>query len=141
MHHDYEPDDGRPRRPGVTTEFLERNGICRVSADVAYQRVGYKTAGTLIPYRHFFANSPVVVNGKEFCRLRLDHASSNGTKYLAPKDGDSQLYIPSSPPFSTPELVICEGEFKALALSSRECAPSRSNGINAATTRQTASFA
>ena len=51
FHNDF--DDGRPHRPGVTTEFLERNNIKRVHAEEAHQRVGYKAAGTLIPYFHF----------------------------------------------------------------------------------------
>ena len=126
----YDDDDGRPRRPVVSTEFLERNGVCRVDADEAHRRIGYRAAGTLIPYRHFFAPGPVVVNGKEFCRLRLDQTSSKGVKYLAPKYCGAQLYIPSSPPFSSADLVVCEGEFKSLSLCESGVRAVAIGGIN-----------
>jgi len=125
-------DDDRPHRPGVSTEFLERNGIKRVSAEEAHQRVGYRAAGTFIPYFHFFANGPVVVNGREFCRLRLDEFSSNGAKYLSPKGCGVELYIPSSPPFASADFVICEGEFKALSLCESGVRAAAIGGINGA---------
>jgi hypothetical protein len=93
--------------------------------------VGYKAAGVLIPYRHFFANGPVVVNGREFCRLRLDEPS-NGAKYLSPKGCGVELYLPSSPPFSSADLVICEGEFKALSLCESGVRAVAIGGINGA---------
>ena len=104
--------------------------------------MGYNRQRRFIPYRHFFANGPVVVNGTGFCRLRLDHLVEQWDEVSAPKGSDSQLYIPSSPPFSTPELVICEGEFKSLALRESGVRAVAINGINAGVlSRRAAAFA
>ena len=62
-------DDGRPHRPGVSINYSAQ--WASSDAEEAHQRVGYKAAGTLIPYFHFFAKGPVVVNGREFCRPRV----------------------------------------------------------------------
>jgi hypothetical protein len=112
---DTEPgDNGEVCRPGVSALFLRRNGIRHVDEMEAELRVGYKKAGILIPYSGLNV-SQLMVNGRHYCRLRLDRPTSDA-KYLSPRDSGSQLYIPQGAPFG-PELVICEGEFKSLALA------------------------
>jgi hypothetical protein len=112
---DTEPgDNGEVSRPGVSALFLRRNGIRHVDEVEAELRVGYKKAGILIPYSGLNV-SQLMVNGRHYCRLRLDRPTSDA-KYLSPRDSGSQLYIPQGAPFG-PELVICEGEFKSLALA------------------------
>jgi hypothetical protein len=55
-----------------------------------------------------------------------------GAKYLSPKGSGAQLYVPENGgPFGT-ELVICEGEFKALALSEAGVAAVAIGGISSA---------
>ena len=56
-----------------------------------------------------------MVNGREYGCLRL-YRPDDDAKYLTPRDSGSQLYVPAnSGPFGG-ELVLCEGEFKALSL-------------------------
>ena len=56
----------------------------------------------------------MIVKDRPFCRIRLDKPL-NGAKYLQARDTGSQLFIPQGPPFWK-ELVIVEGEFKAMSL-------------------------
>ena len=111
----YDPVNGEPSRPGVSARFLRQNQISHVEEAEAEQRLGYqKSPGIIIPYVGLHTQK-LMVNGRQFCRLRLDHPRSGG-KYLSPKNSGSQLYIPSGgPPFGK-VLAITEGEFKALAL-------------------------
>lgn len=106
-------------RPGISNEFLAHQGIVHVEKDEGHALLGYRVSGLAIPYQHFATSQPVVVNGRAYYRIRVDPdsiAGSNGARYLAPTNSGSQLYVPSQPPFSSSELVVCEGEFKALAL-------------------------
>jgi hypothetical protein len=111
-------DDGRPHRPGVTSEFLEEHGIKRVTAAGASEALGYRvnSSGLLIPYfRHFGNGAALIVNGRPFYRVRLDKPGANGAKYLSPCESGAQLYQAIRPPM-TNELVLCEGELKTLSL-------------------------
>ena len=56
-----------------------------------------------------------MVNGRAYGCLRL-YRPDHDAKYLTPRDSGSQLYVPANGgPFGR-ELVLCEGEFKALSL-------------------------
>ena len=105
--------NGEVARPGVSPEFLARHNIRHVDEIQAESLTGFKAAGILIPYAGL--NSPeLIVKDRPFCRIRLDKPR-NGTKYLQAHDTGSQLFIPQGPPFGK-ELVIVEGEFKAMSL-------------------------
>ena len=109
--------DAEISRPGVSQEFLHAQGVRRVDAAEAEVLLGFKPScgGIWIPYHSPFNNSPVIVQGRAFGRLRLDNPAK-GAKYLSPKNSGAQLYVPlNGGPFGS-ELVICEGEFKAAAL-------------------------
>ena len=111
-------DDGRPHRRGISTKFLEEHGIKRATAAEASEALGYQvnSSGLLIPYfRHFGNGAALIVNGRPYCRVRLDKPGANGAKYLSPRDWGSQLYQAIRPPI-TNQLVLCEGEIKALSL-------------------------
>jgi hypothetical protein len=73
---DTEPgDNGEVSRPGVSALFLRRNGIRHVDEVEAELRVGYKNAGILIPYSGLNV-SQLMVNGRHYCRLRLDRPTA-----------------------------------------------------------------
>jgi len=103
-------------RPGVSNESLAANGIGRVNGLYAAKYIGYETSGILIPY-HNIDGTPLIINSKPFARVRLD--APVNAKYLSPKGGGSQLYIPVGLKAADRCLILCEGEFKALSLS--EC--------------------
>jgi hypothetical protein len=105
---------GGVTRPGISSEFLGRHGIRHVDEHEVEGQLGFKAGtGIWIPYPGL--NSCVMlVNERPYGRLRLDRPT-NGAKYLSPRGSGSQLYIPQRVPFEK-DLVIVEGEFKALAL-------------------------
>ena len=72
------------------------------------------------------------MNDRPFGRLRPDHPL-NGNKYLSPRGSGAQLYIPQGAPFGK-EIVICEGEFKALALCEANIRAVGIGGIQSAMT-------
>jgi putative DNA primase/helicase len=113
-HYDarFEP-DGEISRPGISTEFLRRHSIRHIDEFEAEALIGFKASGIIIPYPGL-ASLKLMVNGREFGRLRLDHPTS-AAKYFSPRGCGAQLYVPQGPPFGK-ELVVCEGEFKAMAL-------------------------
>ena len=106
--------NGEVARPGISAEFLRRHGIRHVNEDEAFVLVGSRSSGIAIPYCTL-TSLKLIVNGRHFHRLRLDHPTSSG-KYLSPKGSGAQLFIPQGAPFGS-ELFITEGEFKAMALS------------------------
>ena len=107
--------NGELSRPGISPEFLRRHDIRRIQEYEAESLFGYRAAGIWIPYCG--ANSAqLVLNGRPFGRLRLDHPTNSGAKYLSPRDSGAQLYLPQVR-LNAESLVIVEGEFKALALA------------------------
>jgi hypothetical protein len=106
--------NGGLSRPGISSEFLRRHNIGHVQDWQTEELLGFKaSSGIWISYPGLHSRE-MVVNGRPFGRLRLDHPR-NGAKYLSPRESGAQLYIPEGAPFGR-ELVIVEGEFKALAL-------------------------
>jgi hypothetical protein len=120
---------GEISRPGISKEFLRRHNIRHVNEDEAEVLVGFKASGLIIPYPGVL-NSELLVTGKQFCRLRLDRPTSSA-KYISPRGSGCQIYIPQGAPFKI-ELVICEGEFKALALCESGIRAVGIGGINSA---------
>ena len=105
------------KRPGVSMEFLVAHGVRYVGAEEAKTLLGFKPSGggLWIPYPKLEGEGPLMVNGREYGCLRL-YKPDHDAKYLTPRDSGSQLYVPANGgPFGR-ELVLCEGEFKALAL-------------------------
>ena len=111
--------NGEVVRPGISSAFLKAQDIRHVDTVEAESLLGFRPrnngAGIWIPYHDSFKPGPLIVNGRPFGRLRLDKPTP-GTKYLSPKEGCVQLYVPiNAGPFGK-QLVIAEGEFKANAL-------------------------
>jgi len=109
----WQNNNGELNRPGISAEFLRRHEIRQVDEFEAERLTGYKASGIIIPYPGIFSEK-LVVNDRQFCRLRLDHPS-NDAKYLSPRGCGVHLFVPQGPPFGH-ELVVVEGEFKAMAL-------------------------
>ena len=82
-------------RPGVSDEFLRAQGCRHVEADEAGALLGFRPSGggVWIPYPDFSQVGPLVVEGREYGRLRLDKPSVNA-KYLSAKGSGAQLYVP-----------------------------------------------
>jgi len=96
-------------RPGVSTGTLAALDIRHVSENEALELVGQKFAGLYIPYG-------IHVDGRPFGRLRLDVPQAD-RKYTQRVDSGVHPYFPKFPELQTqPDLVIVEGEFKAIAL-------------------------
>jgi hypothetical protein len=72
--------------------------------------------GLWIPYFRQEGGPSLIVEGREYGRLRLDKPSGDA-KYLSPKGSGAQLYVPKNCGSFGKEVVVCEGEFKALSLS------------------------
>jgi len=117
-------------RPGLSSEFLARHNVRHVEAQQAAALIGYEASGTWIPYPGLHS-SELIVNNRPFGRVRLD--SPNGAKYLSPKESGAQLFIPQGPPFGK-ELVICEGEFKAMSLCEQGIRAVAIGGVTSAMT-------
>jgi hypothetical protein len=125
----YDPRNDEITRPGISSGFLRRNQIRRVDEIEAEALLGYKQPGILIPYPDLHGPK-LMVNGRQFCRLRLDRPTSS-VKYLSPKDGGAQLYVPAGPPFGK-ILTIAEGEFKTLSLNEADIRTVGIGGISSA---------
>ena len=96
-------------RPGISPETLAAHGIRHVDAEEAKTLVGQSFAGLYIPYG-------VHVEGKPFGRLRLDTPTSD-RKYTQRVGSGVHPYFPALPGLDgQPDLVLVEGEFKAIAL-------------------------
>ena len=77
--------DGEIRRPGVSAEFLRARGVRHVEAEEAKALLGFPTSdgGLWIPYASFDGEGPLMVDGKQYGRLRLDKPS-RGTIFHLP---------------------------------------------------------
>ena len=121
--------NGEVVRPGISSAFLKAQDIRHVDAVEAESLLGFRPrnngSGIWIPYHDSYKPGPLIVNGRPFGRLRLDKPTP-GAKYLSPKEGGAQLYVPiNAGPFGK-QLVIAEGEFKGMPSAKQEFAPSRS---------------
>ncbi len=105
--------NGKLSRPGISPQFLRRHCIRHVDEVQAEAMIGFKASGVWIPYPGI-TSAEMIVNDRPFGRLRLDRPT-NGAKYLSPRGSGAHLFIPRGPPFGR-ELVVIEGEFKAMAL-------------------------
>jgi hypothetical protein len=106
-------------RPGISSAFLKAQNIRHVDAVEAESLLGFRPrsncTGIWIPYHDSYKPGSLIVNGRPFGRLRLDKPTP-GAKYLSPKEGGAQLYVPiNAGPFGK-QLVITEGEFKGVCL-------------------------
>jgi hypothetical protein len=105
------------RLPGINPETVQLAGLQHVDANTALQLTGIDTPGLLIPYRTI-TGLMVMDGGVPFFRLRLDHPRGS-QKYHQRFDSSPHAYIPphnvGSDRFE--EIILVEGEKKALALS------------------------
>jgi hypothetical protein len=107
-------------RPGISPEFLRRQGVFHVDREQASELLGFSVScgGLWIPYDDPHKAGPLIVNDRPFGRLRLDKPSAQA-KYLSPENAGAHLYVPISAgpplPFGK-ELIIAEAEFKATSL-------------------------
>ena len=96
-------------RPGICAATLAKLDIRHIDASEAFELLGQKFAGIYIPYG-------IHVEGKPFGRLRLDKPESD-RKYTQRVGSGVHPYFPLMPGLEVqPDLVIVEGEFKAIAL-------------------------
>ena len=96
-------------RPGISPATLARLEIRRVEEAEALDLIGQKFAGLYIPYG-------IHLEGKPFGRLRLDVPQAD-RKYTQRVDSGVHPYFPAFPELEDQsDLVIVEGEFKAIAL-------------------------
>ena len=123
--------NGANFRPGVSSEFLIRHDIRHVDKEQAEALAGFRASGIWIPYPGL-NSCQMIVNDRPFGRLRPDYPS-NRHKYLSPRTSGAQLYIPQGALFGK-EIVICEGEFKALALCEANIRAVGIGGIQSAMT-------
>ena len=103
------------KRPGISQATLKSAGVHVVTGEEAETLIGFKTEGLAIPY-HDIGERPLTVNEKHFHRVRLSNPLGSA-KYLSPKGSGAQLYIPKGQGPTGATLIMCEGEFKALALA------------------------
>ena len=97
------------QRPGISQETLKKLGIRRINEIEALNLIGQKFTGLYIPYG-------INVDEKPFGRLRLD-VPNGDQKYTQRAGSGIHPYIPAWSELETqPDLVIVEGEFKAIAL-------------------------
>lgn len=102
---------------GINPETIQLAGLQHVDAATALQLTGIDASGLLIPYRTI--DGVNVMDGSEpFYRLRLDHPRGS-QKYHQRAGSSPHAYIPphnmTGDRFE--EIVLVEGEKKALALS------------------------
>lgn len=98
-----------PMRPGISRATLQRLGIRPVSPEEAKTLIGQSYAGLFIPYG-------IHVHGRPFGRLRLNQPLTD-RKYTQAAGSGVHPYIPDFPElFGQVDLVIVEGEFKAMSL-------------------------
>lgn len=96
-------------RPGIGADTLALLGVRRVGEAEAFELIGQRFAGLFIPYG-------IHVDGKPFGRLRLDKPTDD-RKYTQRSGSGVHPYLPALPGLEAqPDLVIVEGEFKAIAL-------------------------
>ncbi len=110
-----------PRRPGIGSHFLEESGVRHVTAWEARNLCGLEASGLWIPYRSI-SGKPVRRENdgpQDFGRLRLDQPTADGRRYHQRGGSKPYAYIPHNLQSLTlsSDLVIVEGEFKAMALA------------------------
>ena len=97
------------QRPGISAATLAKLDIRHIDEARAFELIGQRFAGLYIPYG-------VHVDGKPFGRLRLDKPEAD-RKYTQRVGSGVRPYFPVLPGLEAqPDLVIVEGEFKAIAL-------------------------
>lgn len=97
-------------RPGIRPETLESLGIRHVDSAQAKELCGIAASGIWIPFSKTFDL------GKPYGRLRLAE-SYNGRKYHQQSGSNVHAYIPECLAPVGGDLVIVEGEFKAICLN------------------------
>ena len=98
-----------PARPGILPATLAKLEIRHIDEAEAFELLGQRYAGLYIPYG-------IYVDGKAFGRLRLEKPESD-RKYTQRAGSGVHPYFPALPTLEMqPDLVIVEGEFKAIAL-------------------------
>lgn len=102
------------RKYGIPPELAERAGLFTVpDGDGVYRLTGARPrsgkGGIAIPY-------PGEPDG--YVRIRLDEPEG-GMKYVSPRRGGCRLYVPPGADLAAPEVVITEGELKALCAAAR----------------------
>jgi hypothetical protein len=124
-----------PTRPGVSPQNLEAANVRHVGAADAERLCGISQPGLWIPYRkpsgdpvHRDTDGP-----QPFGRLRLDTAR-DGHKYHQRAGSKAYGYLPHNLHELTaqPDLVVVEGEFKAMSLAEAGVAAVGIGGINLA---------
>jgi putative DNA primase/helicase len=96
-------------RPGISPATLAKLDIRHIDEKAAFELLGQKFAGLYIPYG-------IHVEGKPFGRLRLDKPEAD-RKYTQRVGSGVHPYFPAAAGLEAQEdLVIVEGEFKAIAL-------------------------
>ena len=110
--------DGQDRggRDGIQTATLIENGIHRpTAAEISEFFNPYWPEGFIIPY-HNAIGRKIFDNDKPYARLRLSNPR-DGKKYTQSKGSKPHIYIPKGlSGLDTDELVVVEGEIKALSL-------------------------
>ena len=103
-------------RPGISTATLAAAGVEHIDAVAAQQRYGASQPGLAIPYFNL-DGTPVLHDGKPYGRLRLERPVGE-KKYHQPQGSPVFPYFPPGLGkfCRAPDLVIVEGEFKALSL-------------------------
>ena len=109
-------------RPGISPETLARAGVRRLAAVEAKAVCGLAEAGLIIPYFDL-DGSPIVDGGRAYGRLRLA-SPAGGKKYHQAFGTGVHAYLPPGLAANGPggDLVLIEGEFKALALAEEDIA-------------------
>lgn len=123
-------------RPGVSNAYLAASGVRRVPPAEAKTLCGLAESGLWIPYRER-GGAPVVRENEGpqgFGRLRLDRPFRDGRKYHQRAKSKPYLYIPHNLHLLTmaTDLVVVEGEFKAMSLAEAGIAAVGVGGINLA---------
>ncbi|MFZ4776953.1 MAG: toprim domain-containing protein [Terrimicrobiaceae bacterium] len=106
----------RGGRDGVQTETLIENGIHRpTTAEINDFFDSKWPDGFIIPY-HDALGGDIIDNDRPYARIRIS-APGDGPKYLQSKGSKPHIYIPRGlSGLNTDELVVVEGEIKALSL-------------------------
>lgn len=96
-------------RPGISPGTLTALGIRHVGEAEAFELIGQRFAGLYIPYG-------IHADGRPFGRLRLDVPETD-RKYTQRAGSGVHPYFPAMPGLDAqPDVVLVEGEFKAIAL-------------------------
>jgi hypothetical protein len=114
------PQDPQVTRPGISGEFLSKAGVRRITDTEAHSLVGLSQSGLVIPYFDLEEN-PVEDGGIPFSVVRLDHPTRD-QKYHQRKGSELHIYLPpglGELMGDAAELIIVEGEFKAMSLVQR----------------------